>query len=174
MGTRLRVCAIAGVLLYGVILRAETPQRCQRSDSPSNMEISRDVSRVLQPIYEKSPTFRAQCARLASARNLRVIVRLDPGIPGRFRAFTVIQREGREIRADVHLPPGRALIELVAHEFEHLLEQVEGVNLRKLARMRATGVREIESEIFETDRAQRAGRRVADEVAGESRTPSAD
>jgi hypothetical protein len=95
-------------------------------------------------------------------------------MPSGYRAFTNIRRFGREIRADVHLPPGRWLTELVAHEFEHLLEQIEGLNLRVLSRTRGSGVREIERELFETDRAIRAGRVVEAEASGWRRTPVAD
>ena len=61
------------------------------------------------------------------------------------------------------MPPGHALVELLAHEFEHLVEQVEGLNLRKLARIRGSGVRELDGELFESDRAIRVGRVVAEE-----------
>ena len=176
MGERLRVCAFAGVLLCGVLLRAEAAQeQRERSDLPANMEVSRHMSRRLQKLYDTSPSFRAQCARLASAKNLRVIVRFDGTMPTRFRAFTIIQRRGRDLIADVHLPYGRTLFELAAHEFEHVLEQIEGLNLRKLSRMRETGVREIDREQYETDRAQLAGRVVAQEAAAsDDRAPSAD
>ena len=174
MGERLRVFAFAGVFLCGVLLKAEAAQQRQQSKLPANMEVSRHVLRALEKLYDKSPTFRAQCARLASAKNLLVIVRFDGMMPSRFRAFTIIERRGRDLRADVRLPHGWALIELAAHEFEHVLEQIEGLNLRKLSRMRDTGVREIEPERYETDRAQRVGRVVAEEAAGSARAPSAD
>jgi hypothetical protein len=66
------------------------------------------------------------------------------------------------------------LAELVAHEFEHVIEQIEGVNLRKLARAKGSGVHEIEREVFESDRAQAAGRVVAAEATFLRRVPVAD
>jgi hypothetical protein len=74
-----------------------------------------------------------------------------------------VKRQGFQIRADVHLPPGTDYSELIGHEFEHLLEQVEGLDLRRLARVRGSGVWSVERELFESDRAQDAGRIVAAE-----------
>jgi hypothetical protein len=53
--------------------------------------------------------------------------------------------------------------ELIGHEFEHLVEQIEGIDLRALASRRGAGVSVNEIGAFETDRAQKAGRLVADE-----------
>ena len=127
---------------------------------------------MLEDLCDRSATFKAQCERLAAAENLRVVVHLNTSLPSRFRALTKIWRRGREIRADVHVPPGYALIELLAHEFEHLIEQVEGLNLRMLVYKRGSGVYEIERELFESDRAIRAGRLVASEAG--RRVPLAD
>ena len=174
MGHGSRIGALAVILTCGVLLKAEPAQPCQPSHLPSNMELTPPVARILEALYTQSPTLRAQCERIAAAKHLRVIVRLDGAMRTNCRAFTVFQRSGRAIRADVHLPLGPAIIELAAHELEHVLEQIDGLNLRRLARTRGTGVREVDRELFETDRAQRAGRVVADEAARESRAPAAD
>ena len=160
------------LLTFGGAIAADR-QQCRRSSIPSNVELARDLARVLERIYDRSPVFRAQCERIARAVNLRVTIRLDTSIPSRCRAFTIVQRRGYIIRADVHLPPSSDLVELVAHEYEHLLEQIEGLDLRKLARMKGSGVHEVEGRVFETDRAQAAGRVVAAE-ASYYRTPAAD
>lgn len=165
-----RVGVVLGVLLCGVLLSAERAQQCQQSSLPANMEFSHDLARVLQRVYDRSPTFRAQCDRLARDENLHVIVRLSTSLPSRCRAMTTIKRYGRIIRADMQLPPGHLLVELVGHEFEHLLEQVEGLDLRALSRVRGTGVREVDPELFETDRAIAAGRVVAEEARSQRHT----
>ena len=146
----------------------------RRSPIPSNVDVPRDLERVLTRIHDRSPAFRAQCERIARADNLRVRVRIDTSIPSRCRAFTVVQRRGHEIHADVHLPPSAALTELVGHEFEHVIEQIEGLDLRRLARVKRSGVHEVEGGVFETDRAQAAGRVVAAEVSDHRRVPAAD
>ena len=84
-----------------------------------------------------------------------------------------MQRQGHDIRADVHLPPTNGLTELVGHEFEHLIEQIEGLDLKRLARVKGSGVHEGEGRVFETDRAQAAGRVVAPKRE-RARTPAAD
>ena len=158
------------LLMFVGAMAADGQQQCRRSPLPSNVELARDLARVLERIYDRSPVFRAQCDRIARAGNLRVAVRLDTSIPSRCRAFTIVQRRGYTIRAEVHLPPSSDLTELVAHEFEHLLEQIEGVDLKKLSRVRGSGVHEVEGRAFETDRAQAAGRVVAAEARMRTRT----
>jgi hypothetical protein len=75
-----------------------------------------------------------------------------------------VTRQGYDIVAEVHLPPTNGLIELVAHEFEHVIEQIEGLDLKRSARIKGSGVRELEGRVFETDRAQAAGRLVLVEM----------
>ena len=165
----MRIECRAGVVAMAVLMMcagsiAADEQQCRQSPLPPNVEMPRDLARVLRRIYERSPTFRAQCERIVAARNLRVTVRLDTSIPSRCRAFTIVRRRGHAIEAEVHLPPSYALTELVGHEFEHIVEQIEGLDLRQLARTKGSGVHEGEGQVFETDRAQAAGRIVAGEV----------
>jgi hypothetical protein len=166
------VTAMLLMMLVGAV--GAEQQQCSRSPIPSNIDVPRDLERILERIHDRSPAFRVQCERIARADNLRVTIRIDTSIPSRCRAFTVVQRRGHEIRADVHLPPSSALTELVGHEFEHLLEQIEGLDLRRLARVKGSGVHEIDRQVFETDRAQAAGRVVAAEVSDHRRAPAAD
>lgn len=185
MQTESWVGVTAMLLMMFVGAAGAEQQQCRRgpgcrvgvacgSPIPSNVDVPRDLERVLARIHDRSPVFRAQCDRIGKAVNLRVKVRIDTAIPSRCRAFTVVQRRGHEIHADVHLPPSAALTELVGHEFEHLLEQIEGLDLRKLARVKGSGVHEVEGGVFETDRAQGAGRVVAVEVSSHRRAPAAD
>ena len=156
------VAAVSLVWLCDGLASADG-QRCVRLTLPENVEFFSDLGRVIQRIYDRSPTFRSQCARIAGASNLRVRVHIDTRIPRVCRALTVVKRQGFEIRADVHLPPGTDYSELIGHEFEHLLEQIEGLDLRRLARVRGSGVWSVEREMFESVRAQDAGKVVAAE-----------
>ncbi len=165
---RASVTAVLLVILGGAI--AAEPQQCRLSSLPVNVEMPRDLARVLERIYQRSPVFRAQCDRISGADNLRVTVRVDTAIRSQCRAFTIVTRQGDDIVAQVHLPPTNGLIELVAHEFEHVLEQIEGLDLKRLARIKGSGVRELEGRVFETDRAQQAGRVVELEVSRRPRT----
>jgi hypothetical protein len=156
--------------------RTEDAKRCASQALPSNLDLPRDLVPIVRKIYSQSSTFRSQCARVARADNLSVFVQLDTSIRSSCRAFTIFQRRSRTIRALVHIPPpGAVFAELMGHEFEHILEQLEGLNLRDLARVPRSGVREVERDLFETDRAQRTGRVVADEMrSARAPRPSAD
>jgi hypothetical protein len=157
---------------FGAAIAAE--QQCRRSFLPANVFLLHDIEQPLQRIYERAPSFRAQCARIAAAKGLRVTVRIDPGVPGRCRAFTRLRRSGTQLFADVHLRPSSDHAEMLAHEFEHILEQIEGLDLLSLSRVKGSGVREVEYAVFETDRAQAAGEAVTEEVGRAFRAPAAD
>ena len=154
------------IISFSVATRAtEDPVSCPRT-LPDNIELPRDLERILARVYRGSATFRAQCDRIGAAGGtLAVNVRLDTGIPSSYQAFTMIGRRGHALSADVHLPPAAiAIAELVGHEFEHILEQLDGHNLPQLANSHATGVWYSGSDVIETDRAIRAGRTVGDEL----------
>jgi len=112
-----------------------------------------------------SPTFRRQYSRIARTPNLRVeiVPSLLAGAPG--GALTRIVRSDRGMDASVHLAPIGDPFVLIAHEFEHILEQLDEVDLPVMARRVATGVRLVPGTgHFETERAIAAGHQVAGEV----------
>lgn len=140
----------------------------ESSPWPCRLIIPPSLQRVVEAGWEHSPTFRGQCQRLAEAG---AIVMLD--------AFTLPKsrpaRAGISIYSDgsvvarVTVPLNARTLELVAHELEHVLEQVDGVNLaveaalsRSLMSRSGTAVRLPGGE-FETRRAIEAGLRVAAE-----------
>ena len=164
----MRIKSSAGVtamclVLFGSSISGEL-ERCARLKIPSGMQMPPGFDQVLRRIYHRSPTFRTQYDRIASHPDLTVRIFLNIRLPSYCRAFTRVDRRGRTIRADMHLPPISDYSELLAHEFEHLLEQIEGVNLRQLARVRGSGIYEVETELYESKRAQAAGRAVAAET----------
>lgn len=141
-------------------------QECRRM-LPPNVEMPAALEEIVAGIYATSSTFRAQCARVAASRTLRVSIRTGGTMRSACRAYTNVRRRGREIVAEVHVPSrGVHVAELIGHEFEHVLEQVEGLDLRALSRTRGSGVYQVDHDLFETVRAQRVGRIVADEVRG--------
>jgi hypothetical protein len=133
---------------------------------PENLEMPAYLANAVTHVYEQSETFRAQCDRLAQAQNVRVRVRFDFNMRCQCRAFTIINRERGSLSAEIHVAPGGMLPELIAHEFEHILEQMEHLDLRALARVPGSGVYEVESDRFETVRARQAGRIVLAETRG--------
>ena len=156
------------------VLSGDDRPQCRRAPLPANIEVSIDLGSVLQRIYARSPTFRAQFEQISANRNLHVRMRIDPHIPSSYRAYTIFSRRGLQILADIRLPPGGHLAEFVAHEFEHILEQIEGLSLRRLAGVKGSGVRLVDRDLYETDRAEAAGRIVAEELVRETRAPVAD
>ncbi len=56
------------------------------------------------------------------------------------------------------------LIELIAHEVEHIIEQLDGLDLARLARLAPVTVWATGDQRFETQRATQMGRLVAAEV----------
>jgi hypothetical protein len=132
---------------------------------PANIQASPALLHLLSRMARRSATFRAQCERISGTPGLVVRLRvagLRDGRPFNARA-TVRRHEYGAMIAEVDLYAPIDAVEIVAHEFEHLVEQIQGTDLRKLARVRGSGVVEIRRGEFETQRAVEAGRRVAAE-----------
>ena len=138
-----------------------TSATCE-SSLPSNIDAG-----MLQPIViellQRSATFRQQCRRMAVTQVLRVRLHVSTTVDPGARAQTVINHyEAGAIRAEMTVRFAEDYQELLAHEFEHILEQVEGVDLRaEAASGRAWRTR---SGAFETRRAFDAGVRARQEV----------
>jgi hypothetical protein len=117
---------------------------------------------VLTGMWRDSPIFRWQCIQLGAASRLKARIRAHLAGPSpQPRARTEISRiRGVVTFADVVLIAARDHIELIAHEFEHIIEQLEGHSKRKDV-CPASGDAYGESEIC---RAIDVGRRVAEEV----------
>jgi hypothetical protein len=132
---------------------------------PASIHIVGEVRRDVQQLLRTSPTFRAQWERLATTPGLLVRMRISAQLDGtRMRGRTVITRLGNgRLLAMVELAPGIRRTEWIAHEFEHVIEQIEGVELAALAD-RGAGVWRSAERTFETRRAIRAGRRVVIET----------
>jgi hypothetical protein len=132
---------------------------------PPRMQVAVDLRRAVEVMLSRSPTFRNQCRRLAVAKLLYVRMRYDGRLAERsVRARTIVQRyRSGVIIAMVEIRPTGPPEEWIAHEFEHVLEQIEGVRLPELAG-RVRGVWRASSDMFETERAIRAGQLVAGEV----------
>ena len=135
----------------------------------ARLEIALEVRPVVADMCRHAPTFRRQVARLATQPDMTVTVRVVAFPPTvRWRARTTIERvEGYVAAADVQVQGGdpRMLVELIAHEFEHILEQLDGVDLSRW--IGRSGVRRVGSDSrsgpIETERAQQVGLLVAGE-----------
>jgi hypothetical protein len=131
---------------------------------PSNLAIADDLRTQIEQYSAVSPTLRRQLAVIGDAWWVAVGVRVSPiQLPGFRRAESTISRyDSGFLRAQVVVPPGSDFIELLAHELEHVVEQIEGVDLAALVRERQAS--QVLGGSFETVRARDAGRAAASEV----------
>ena len=131
---------------------------------PSNLIAASVFQPFLDRMWRSSPTFNRQCRRLVAAPRLKVVLHLEePQRRPSFYARTVLRRQdGVLVAADVFLSPTPDAAERIAHEVEHVLEQLDGVDLE--AQAGSGNVWKREDGAFETRRATEAGRRVAREV----------
>jgi hypothetical protein len=132
---------------------------------PATIALAESLRVAVQAMLQRSATFRYQCRRLADAPQLYVRVRVDVLIAFcTCRARSEIQRSGAgALVAVVGISPSGSPIEWIAHEFEHLLEQLDGLRLADLA-AKTNGVWRTSGEMFETERAIRAGHAVLDDM----------
>ena len=136
-----------------------------------NIRVDHVLEPVVSALLTKSATFRRQWDVIGASRFIRVMVVSRPGMqdPGSARARTEVSRYAYgAIRATIEVPSATDVTELLAHEFEHVIEQLEGLDLRALARRHEAGVAEIRTGVFETARARAAGLQVYREVYGET------
>ena len=125
-------------------------------------ELKSQVDRMLQ----RSATFREQYRRIAEAPMVVVGVRTDVRLcETSYKARTTFRRyQSGLMVATVTVSPGAHQEEWIAHEFEHVLEQLDGQNLPQMARSHAKDVWFSGSDTIETDRAIKAGRTVRSEM----------
>ncbi len=137
------------------------------------LQIEKALEPIVREMCRRSPTFRRQLIRLADAPHLVVTVAITRRrISIHVEATTRFAREdGLLRRADVEIGPAdtASRVELIAHELEHVLEQLDDVNLTQLAQ--GPGVKSNGHErgrAFETARARQIGLDVAAEFNGGS------
>ena len=133
-----------------------------RSELPANIRpgiFQRDMVRLL----DRSETFREQCSRIAATRYLRVVFGAARALPEGSRAQTTIERyQAGAMVAFVTLKFAEDYVELIPHELEHIIEQLDHVRLsQEAARQEAWRSR---NGAYETRRAMAVGLRVRQEV----------
>jgi hypothetical protein len=135
---------------------------------PSNLIVSPHYRPLIEDMLRESPTFRRQCVRIAAEPRLTVELRIGLS-PSRaaIRAQTEISRRpwGRIVAA-IEIFRTNDNVELIGHEIEHVIEQLDEVDLEARAKLRDTGVHWLSSgsHVFETKRAVRVGLNVAGEI----------
>jgi hypothetical protein len=164
---------LCNILSLGLIV-AEPSRVLAASDETLSNPASLHVSPELQPRFNAmlavSATFRSQCQRLADHTDLYVRLIVDAQLADQpFRARSVISRlHSGAVVAFVTIAATPDPTEWLAHEIEHVIEQLEGVKLHALAG-RNDNVWRTSRDTFETERAIRAGRAVLAEVRSAER-----
>lgn len=133
---------------------------------PPNLEFSEALRPTLDRMWRYSPIFRRQCARIAEAHDVAILIlagRLPEYRKDEASAQTQITgRPGQPLRAEVWL--GLHELELhIAHELEHIIERIDGVHVELMNALGIEGVSRY-GNAFETARARETGRAVAREV----------
>jgi hypothetical protein len=136
--------------------------------APPNLVVQNMYRPLVESMLRDSPTFRRQCIRIAAEPTLTVHLVIGP-VQQRsdIRAITRMTRKPNgTLTAYVDIGPMHDTVELIAHEFEHIIEQLDGIDLAARAALPHTGVSAIGAvtDIFETKRAKLVGLKVASEV----------
>ena len=135
------------------------PQPAGAAELPSNIQIDPLLQPIVDALRAKSETFRCQWRRITASRFIRITVvpSNDLREAGSARARTQLTRYAYgAMRAIVELPPAVDVTELLPHEFEHVIEQIEGLDLPALAKRGDRGVLQVQRGVFETERARSA------------------
>jgi hypothetical protein len=159
----------SGAMTFG--FTRQGPDTVQPRDVASILPRGSEIAAAARPLIEKvwraSPLFRRQCARLMEA-SVVIAVSLDfPRHKVTSNAKTDVTRKDG-LRAHIHLRGADSSItEYLAHEIEHVLEQLDEVDLTLAVAERVHGAKLVEQPgAFETSRAIAVGRAVAREVEG--------
>lgn len=160
-------------LVFLAVLRPFPAAAGQRGGShpalPPNIQVGEFLQAAAVELLRTSATFRRQCERIGAARLVRVVVvsQSRPALQSGVRAQARISRHALGLLfAVIELPMTADYRELLPHELEHVIEQIEGRDLAAMARTRDSGVTEISRGMFETARARAAGRAAAREALG--------
>ena len=167
MANRGALCLSVGAAMLATACAASHAKSPHAHASPrpaANIHIGFPLEPCVGTMLSRSGTFRRTYVVIASDRNVRVNLALEPTRNGHTRAVTEMHSFGGGERvAEIRLHTLNDLVELIAHEMEHVREQVEGTNLTLLSVARRSDVQRV-GTTFETRRGIETGLRVVDEV----------
>lgn len=128
---------------------------------PPTVIVESPLEAYIQKMLNRSEDFRRQCLALAAQPQVYVRVQMVLyGLPPSVFAKTDVQRTSAgPLIATVRIQPSVNWSEWIGHEFEHILEQVEGIRLKDF-RQNGSGRWESSSDMFESLRAITAGREI--------------
>ena len=128
---------------------------------PCRLVVRPTLFGVIEDAWKRSPTLRQQCEELAAAR---AVVKLEwAAMDSQSRAITEMGVHDGVVVARALIPAADEVIELVAHELQHVVEKVRGLDHKAEAGRPRSGVWRAFGG-YETQAAIDAGRQVAREV----------
>ena len=165
--------AFRNILSLGLIVTGQIPILAasdQAFSIPVNIHVSADLQPRFIAMLAASLTFRSQCQRLADQSDLYVRFIVDARLAdGPFRAQSVISHlHSGAMVAFVSIGAMQDPTEWLAHEIEHVIEQLEGVKLHERAAAKRN-VWRTSWNAYETDRALQTGKAVLGEVRAAER-----
>jgi hypothetical protein len=160
------ISVLALLFVIGGRRDASARRPLESAAMPRTLKAEPDLMPQIAQMIAASPTFRKQCARLDRAEKLAVILRMNPLLPkGLFRARSTIRRYSSGLLiVTVEVAPASDQAEWIAHEFEHVLEMLDGEQLAAQARRATAAVWQSGDGMIETSRATAAGRAVLIEM----------
>ncbi len=135
-------------------------------DYPRSLKVDANLRDAIEQMRAGSATFRAQCERLDAEQKLVVLLRLDPTLSKvRVRAPSVIKRYSSGLLvATVLVAPASDQAEWIAHEFEHVIEVLDGGYQASDLRHQRHGLTASPDGMIESTRAMTVGRTVLHET----------
>jgi hypothetical protein len=143
-----------------------TAQEAAAPAAPSNIQVSPVLADVFGEVLSASPTFADQCERIGRSRYVHVTITpvMAASTTSRGTAHTTMRRfSSGALLASVYIPVPLTTIEyaeLFGHELEHILEQIERVDLAAMTLVR-DGATRLSDGAYETTRARRTGLAIA-------------
>jgi hypothetical protein len=164
------VLGLVGFLTTGVAAAMDAPSaaigesKAAAALLPINLKLPDVLRRLALSMWQRSLTFRRQCARLSEHPAVVVTIELVPHT-WHGRGVMRIERHdsGMSAIVEIELRRPEMYSELISHELEHVLEDIDGVDVPRLARQGLDGVINAD-RTYETARALAVGRTVASEV----------
>jgi hypothetical protein len=138
---------------------------------PTNIVVQAELRGAVARLWESSPTFRAQCMKIGEHKRYHVALVIEPSLNlnRNWRAQCVLRAYSSGfVMAHVMVPHRREITELIPHELEHIVEHIDGIDVRREASRPGTNAYDIGNGRIETLRATRVGRQARQELeAGE-------
>src|SRR5262245_43840434 len=162
----IELCLAMGAAMLMTACAASRAANLHRLPEPAlgeNIRVAFPLRPCVSTMLSRSGTFRRTYDAIASRDDVRVSLALEPQRNRRTRAVTNVRSfAGGKRVADIRLHTTVDVIELIAHEMEHVREQIEGTNLSLLS-VATTDVHRV-GQAFETRRGIETGLQVAEEV----------